>query len=66
MPPIQDHLFSIYLPFDSTPLFERMIDGRLWQLIQLDLMFWGMAGIAFTMQAWETYRLNVGGCKNES
>ena len=61
----QEHLLSFYLPLSSEPLFETMIDGTLWFLIQATCLAWGMAGVAIAERAWTFYRMGTQGKKNE-
>ena len=63
---MQEHLFAIYLPFCSEPLYERMIDGTLWRMIQASHYAVGLALTACVMKIWIGSRIITPQSKKDS
>ncbi len=51
-----DHLFSIYLPWSSEPIFETLIQAELWHMIQFSAIFCGLAATSYAIDKWTEYR----------
>jgi hypothetical protein len=53
---MQDHLFSLYLPWSDIPIYETLIDGYLWDSMQITSIFCGLAFLSWSFDRWEDYR----------
>lgn len=62
---LDEQFLRLVVPMTDWTIWEGMINTTLLNLIRLDCMVWGMAGMLIMVRAWDSYRINHRGRKNE-